>query len=129
MLAEALAELAGGIGQLPLVVCVGKLACRPTQQPPRRKPRALSWPILQIQSYRISMTYGSNRVSERSPGKDPVLIVQQKSGTLKQINSYNEHLKVQIKVYTMGHTMIHYSFHNDFIIFYFILGRACKGRV
>jgi hypothetical protein len=31
-------------------------------------------PVLQSQSCRISMTPGSNRISERSPGEDPVLI-------------------------------------------------------
>ena len=31
--------------------------------------------VLQIQSYRISMTQGNNRKSERSPSEDPVLIV------------------------------------------------------
>ena len=32
-------------------------------------------PVLQIQSCRISMTQGNNRISERSPNKDPVLTV------------------------------------------------------
>jgi hypothetical protein len=31
-------------------------------------------PVLQIQTYRLSMTEGNNRISERSPGKDPILI-------------------------------------------------------
>ena len=30
---------------------------------------------LQIQSYRISKTQGNNRMSKRSPGEDPILIV------------------------------------------------------
>ena len=32
-------------------------------------------PVLWIQSCRISMTQGNNRISERSPSEDPVLIV------------------------------------------------------
>jgi hypothetical protein len=32
-------------------------------------------PALQIQSHRISMTQGNNRISERSPSDDPVLTV------------------------------------------------------
>ena len=32
-------------------------------------------PVLQIQSCRISMTQGNNRISKRSPSEDPVLIV------------------------------------------------------
>ena len=32
-------------------------------------------PVLQSQSCRISMTQGNNRISERSPREDPVLIV------------------------------------------------------
>ena len=43
-------------------------------------------PFLQIQSYRIFMTWDSNRISERSPGEDPVLILQQKRETLNQTN-------------------------------------------
>jgi hypothetical protein len=31
--------------------------------------------VLQIQNYTISMTQGSNRISERSPSEVPVLIV------------------------------------------------------
>ena len=31
--------------------------------------------VLQNQSYRISTTQGNNRISERSPREDPVLIV------------------------------------------------------
>jgi hypothetical protein len=34
--------------------------------------------VLQIQSYRISMTQGNNRKSERSSSEDPALIVKQK---------------------------------------------------
>jgi hypothetical protein len=32
-------------------------------------------PVLQIQSFRNSMTQGNSRISERSPGEDPVLMV------------------------------------------------------
>lgn len=32
-------------------------------------------PILQVQRHRSSMTQGNNKISERSPSKDPVLIV------------------------------------------------------
>jgi hypothetical protein len=32
-------------------------------------------PVLQIQSCRISITQGGNKISKRSPGEDPVLIV------------------------------------------------------
>ena len=31
-------------------------------------------PVLQIESYRISMTHGNNWISERSSDEDPVLI-------------------------------------------------------
>ena len=34
--------------------------------------------VLQIPSYRISMTQDNNRLSVRSPSEDPVLIVWQK---------------------------------------------------
>lgn len=34
--------------------------------------------LLQNQSCRISITQGSNRISKRNPGEDPVLIVRQK---------------------------------------------------
>ena len=32
-------------------------------------------PVLQIQNYRMSMTQGNNRISEKSPGEVLVLIV------------------------------------------------------
>ena len=32
-------------------------------------------PVLQIQNYRISMTQGNDRISERSPSEVPVLMV------------------------------------------------------
>jgi hypothetical protein len=35
-------------------------------------------PVLQNQSYKISMTQGNSKISKRSPGEDPVLMVQQK---------------------------------------------------
>jgi hypothetical protein len=38
-------------------------------------------PVLQIQSCRISMTKGNNRLSERTPSEVPVLKVQQKPET------------------------------------------------
>lgn len=31
-------------------------------------------PVLQIQSFRISMTQGNNRITKRSPGEDTVLV-------------------------------------------------------
>ena len=34
--------------------------------------------VLQFQNYRISMTQGNNRKSERSSSEDPALIVKQK---------------------------------------------------
>ena len=34
--------------------------------------------VLQIQKYRISMTQGNNRVSEKGPREGPVFIVHQK---------------------------------------------------
>ena len=34
--------------------------------------------VLQIQSYGVSMTQGNHSVMERSPGEDPVLMMQQK---------------------------------------------------
>jgi hypothetical protein len=33
--------------------------------------------VLEIQTYRISMTQGNGRISERSPSEVPLLIVQQ----------------------------------------------------
>ena len=39
-------------------------------------------PVLQIQSFRISMAQGNNRISVRSPSENPILIVQQKPETL-----------------------------------------------
>ena len=42
--------------------------------------------VQQIQNYRISMTQGDDRVSERSPSEVPVLIKQQKPEALNQTN-------------------------------------------
>lgn len=66
-----------------------ELAGLPTELFSRPRSRAVSWPnihpisellecmkgpVLQIQSCKISMTQG-NKISERSPVEDPVLIV------------------------------------------------------
>jgi hypothetical protein len=40
--------------------------------------------VLQIQSCRGSMTQGNNIIMERSPGEDPVLMMQQKPEALNQ---------------------------------------------
>ena len=43
-------------------------------------------PVLLIQSCRISMTQGNNRMPQRSPSEDPILMVQQKPETSNQTN-------------------------------------------
>ena len=40
--------------------------------------------VLQIQNYRIFITQSNNRITERSPSEDPVLIEQQKPEVLYQ---------------------------------------------
>jgi hypothetical protein len=46
---------------------------------PRTTPTSIPymnyWRVLKTQSYKISMTQGNNRIPERSPGEDPVLMV------------------------------------------------------
>jgi hypothetical protein len=49
----------------------------------------LSWikrQVLLIQSCKISMTQGNNRITERSPGEDPILTMSQKPEISNQIN-------------------------------------------
>jgi hypothetical protein len=41
-------------------------------------------PVLLTQSCRISMTQGNNKITERSPGEDPILTVSQKPETSNQ---------------------------------------------
>ena len=43
-------------------------------------------PVLLIQSCKISMTQGNNRMTRRQPSEDPVLMVSQKSEILSQTN-------------------------------------------
>ena len=57
----------------------------------------------------ISRAQGNNRITGRSPGEDPILMVSQKPETLNQ-NNCNDHLQVKkTKRYTVGHTVTHYS--------------------
>lgn len=43
-------------------------------------------PVLMIQSYRLSMIQGSNRITRRRPGEDLILMVSQKPEALKHTN-------------------------------------------
>ena len=43
-------------------------------------------PVLQIQSSRVSMTQGTNRISTKSPCEGSVLMVEQKPEASSQIN-------------------------------------------
>ena len=52
-------------------------------------------PVLLFQSCRISITQGNNRITSRSPGEDPILMMSQKPEMLNQ-TKYNEHLQVNM---------------------------------
>lgn len=60
-------------------------------------------PVLQIRSCRIFVTQGNNRISERRPCEDLVLIVQQK---LEALNQTNDSLKQTFQIKMCGLKLI-----------------------
>jgi hypothetical protein len=86
--------------------------------------------FLQIQNYRISTTWGNNRMSKRSTSGVQVLIEQHKPEATYQINKSLQWTfaskEVWTKGYTVGHTVTHYSFHSE-TIFLFLFWGGCKG--
>ena len=99
-------------------------------------------PILKIQSCRISMTQGNNRITGRSPGKDSVWWNRSQMDPLNQTNDSLQWTfaseDVWAERYTVVHTVTHNSFPNEmfsmlcfvlfgFFVFHFILG-GCKCR-
>jgi hypothetical protein len=56
---------------------------------------------------------------QRSPSEDPILMVQQKPETSNQTNGTMQWTSVSKDVwtegYTVGHTVVHYSFHKEIL--------------
>jgi hypothetical protein len=65
----------------------------------------MKWPDLLIQSFEIFMTQGINRITEKGPGEDPILMVSQKLEILNQT-----HGDVWKEEDTVAHNVVHYSF-------------------
>jgi hypothetical protein len=62
---------------------------------------------------------GKNRITERSPCEDPVLLVSQKPETWNHTTFTTE--DVWTEGYTVGHMVTHYSFHNVFYALFLLL--------
>ena len=69
-------------------------------------------PVRQILTYRISMTQGNNRISERSPSEVPALTGKQKPETSYQTKKLlNEHLQAKKYGQKETHTHTHSETH------------------
>lgn len=83
--------------------------------------------VLQIQSYKIAIIQGNNMVSERSPSKAPVLIVQQNPEPLYQTNDSWQWTFASREVWTiwyiLEHTVTHYSIHIVLVFFPSVRGK------
>jgi hypothetical protein len=56
----------------------GSELAQPNIHPIYELPKSMKGPLLQLQNCRTSITQGNNRMSEKSSGEDPELIVWQK---------------------------------------------------
>jgi hypothetical protein len=73
--------------------------------------------ILLIQSFRLSMTQGNNRITGKRPKKDPILMVSQKPEISNQINDLLQWTAASEDVwteeYTVGYNVTCYRFHDE----------------
>ena len=75
------------------------------------------------------MTQGNNRISERSPGGDPVLMVQQKPEASNQTNDSLQQTFASKAVWAKLCCVTHCSFHSEFyFLFSFGVGARAEGR-
>lgn len=82
--------------------------------------------VLEIQSYRIFITQENHRISERSPTEVPIDCVAEARDSVADqwliaVNICKE--RTVDKRYTVGHSVIHYSFHSEI---FFSVGGGCK---
>lgn len=86
--------------------------------------------LLQIQGCRVSMTQGNNRISERCPDEDPVLVVQQKPEALKQTKD-SHCIDEQLQVKTYGQkSILRLHCHTIQVLheMIFLQGAVCNSR-
>ena len=80
----------------------------------------------------VSMTQGNNIISEKSPGEDPVLIVEQKPETMNQTTESLQwpfaSKAVGTKWFTVWHAMTLQPLWWDGFLFSFLLGRKFQGQ-
>jgi hypothetical protein len=86
-------------------------------------------PVLQIQSCRIPMTQGNNRISQKSPCEDPVLIHVAEAKSLEPDQWLIAMKSCWMgKGYTVWHTMAYCSFYGEMLFVCFLLGGMLQGQ-